>query len=169
EDRRRDVRQISPRGPAGVGDGTGPGGGGAGDADHHVPAPATGVERAPRGVAERPRQVAGDGSNAGAPRSQRSGRVRAAGIPGLGRQLVDGYEPDELREVADLEELPGIDVTVAEADAEVEPARVVLRPAAPGGADDLAARDAIAFVHRDDGEEGVGRTETAVVGDDDVQ
>src|SRR5262249_34434528 len=78
---------------------------------------------------------------------------------------------------AELEELPGIEVPIAEADPEVEPALLVQRPRAPGGAHDLASREAVALADRDAGQEGVRGPESgqgsagpaAVVGDDDVE
>jgi hypothetical protein len=91
------------------------------------------------------------------------------GVPRLGRRLVSGDEPDQLREIADAEESLRVEVAVAEADAEVEPAGLVLGAGAAGGADDLTARDAVPRPHTDGFEEGVGRAEIAVVGDDDVQ
>ena len=51
----------------------------------------------------------------------------------------------------------------------MEPLDVVLWSGAPGGADDLAARDAVPRAHADAGEEGVRRAEVAVMGDDNMQ
>ena len=137
-------------------------------AAHGVPTAAPGVDRRPGGIAERAGEIAGDRCDARPSRGERPGD-HSPGVPRLGRHLVGRDEPDQLREIAHAEQALRVEIAVAEADAEVEPAGLVLGAGAAGGADDLAARDAIAGAHADAGEERVRRAEIAVVGDDDVQ
>src|SRR5918994_157394 len=119
--------------------------------------------------ARRAGEVASDRAHARAARAQRSPGRDAAGVPRLGRGLVGGHEPDQLREVARVEETLWVEVAVTEAHAEVEATGLVFRSRAAGDADDLAADDTLSGAGGDAGEEGIGGAELARVGDDHVQ
>ncbi len=139
-----------------------------GRAAHGVPTAAPGVDGRAGSIAERTGEIAGDRCDTRSTRGERPGD-HAPGVPWLGRHVVGRDEPDQLGEIAHTEEALRIEVAVAEADAEMEAAGLVLGAGAAGAADDLAARDAFAGAHADAGEERVRRAEVAVVGDDDVQ
>ena len=83
--------------------------------------------------------------------------------------IVTGDEVHELGEVDRPEQLHRVDVALAHPQAEVQHRAVVRLAGTAAGADDVAARDGLARVHRDRREERVRRAEVAVVRDHDVQ